>query len=131
MATFVNHVYVSNPETGDAGWFAPGDEVPDWATDYVAEENTGDPEAEVDPFVDYPELKQEGPGNVYEEGGSQSPEAKASAAAAAASTATSGGDYSGLTGSQLEQLLRERDLPTSGTNAEKRQRLIDDDMSME
>lgn len=33
--TFQNHVYVSNPETGDAAWFAPGDEAPEWTEGYV------------------------------------------------------------------------------------------------
>lgn len=123
MATFKNTVYVTDPETGESGWFQPGDEVPEWAEELVDENNVGDPEEEVDPFVDYPELKQEGPGNVYEEGGSQSAEAKAEEAATA--------PYEGLTGAQLEALLRERDLPTSGTNAEKIARLVADDNASE
>lgn len=34
---FQNHVHVRNPETGDAEWFAPGDEAPDWADGMVDE----------------------------------------------------------------------------------------------
>lgn len=32
---FQTHVNVRNPETGDSGWFKPGDTAPDWTEGYV------------------------------------------------------------------------------------------------
>jgi hypothetical protein len=60
---FQNHVHVSNPETGQAQWFAPGDKAPDWTEGYVDDANfveEGSEAAEAfDSTVDYTKLKKD------------------------------------------------------------------------
>jgi hypothetical protein len=46
--TFQTHVYVSDPETGQNQWFAPGDKAPPWTDGLVSEEHFKEPEVDED-----------------------------------------------------------------------------------
>lgn len=120
MATFKRDVHVSNPETGDAAWFKPGDEVPDWAVDYVDEGNLGDPEA-LDGLEDYPAADQRSVGGNDENDSPVTgvPEGEGGSEAS--------GTYGNMSNEELKDLLSERDLPVSGTKKELVNRLVSSD----
>jgi hypothetical protein len=118
MTTFKRDVHVSNPETGDAAWFHPGDEVPDWATDYVDEGNVGDPE-EANGLEDYPAADQRPVGGNDEDDSPVTGKPEASSDVS--------GTYGSMTNEELKDLLAERDLPVSGSKKELVNRLVSSD----
>ena len=122
---FNAHVAV-HKDPAETVWFAPGDDVPDWAVDlvgdHVLEGNEDDTE---DVRLTDPENEEDDPATKWSTVNTLPP------AAETASDVDEDSDedltYADLSKDDLKELLEQRELPVSGNKAELIARLEEDD----
>ena len=127
--TFNAHVAV-HKDPAETVWFAPGDDVPDWALDlvgdHVLEGNEDDTE---DVRLTDPENEEDDPAGKWSTVNTLPP------AAETTSDVDEDSDedltYADLSKDDLKELLEQRELPVSGNKAELIARLEEDDAAEE
>lgn len=118
---FNAHVAV-HKDPAETVWFAPGDDVPDWAVDlvgdHVLEGNEDDSE---DVRLTDPHYEDDEDATKWSTVNTLPPTAEAT------SDVDADGSYDDLSKDELKELLEQRDLPVSGNKAELIARLEEDD----
>lgn len=122
---FNSHVAV-HKDPAETVWFAPGDEVPDWALELVGDHVYGDADEAEDVRLTDPHY--EADEDLFVTANTLPP-------AAGANTSDEDVDveesYEDLSKDQLKELCEERELPVSGNKAELIARLEADDAAEE
>lgn len=122
--TVMRSVYVRNPDTGQEGWLHEGDEVPDWAEGCIKNDKVFQPRPEV--FISADGAQAFTLGASLKE---QLPESQVEGAEAGSGGAAPNqeADFDAMSKEELQELLRERDLPVSGNKDELIERLRGND----
>ena len=111
-------VFVRNTDTGEQGWLHEGDEVPDWADGYIQNEKVFEPRPEIFVSAD---------GKNFTLGDALKQKMSPEALAATEDSPNQQAEFEAMTKEDLQDLLRERDLPVSGTKDELIERLRGND----
>ena len=131
MAKFNTHVAV-HKDPAETVWFAPGDEVPDWAFELVGDhvyggDHQADGDADDVRLTD-PHYEDDDPETEFRTTTDLPPANDAGETEADEDLAS---DYSELTKDELKDLCEERGLAVSGNKAELVARLEEDDAAEE
>lgn len=126
---FNAHVAVHR-DPADVVWFAPGDEVPDWALELVGDHVYGgshEGDEEVDVRLTDPHNEEDDPEGKFQTAITLPPEEGGTVEDLGDSDDDLEESYDDLTKDQLKELCEERELPVSGNKAELIARLEEDD----
>ena len=125
MAKKFNTYVAVHKDPAESVWFAPGDEVPDWALDLVGDHvygGTHEADSDVDVRLTDPENEPDDPDTKW-----SSPNALPASVDADASMEDVDYDYSDLKKDELVALADERGIDSSGTKADIIARVEEDD----
>jgi hypothetical protein len=125
---FNAHVAV-HKDPAETVWFAPGDDVPEWALDLVGDHVIGDAEEAEDVRLTDPENEEDDDETKWSTVNTLPPAAETTPDVDEDSDEDLG--YEDLSKDDLKSLLEQRDLPVSGNKAELIARLEEDDAADE